>query len=81
MSIEGHWTRRAFLKSAVSLSLYVWILTSSVSCIFRRSPESPSVEEVTPTPATVEPTPKSQLANLSPAPSRGILLKQSTIGR
>ena len=51
-------TQREFLRSTGLLTLYFWILTSSIGCFFRHLPESSS-DEVTPVPATVEKTPAS----------------------
>ena len=65
-SLRKYVTRREFLRASGLFSLYVWILTSSIGCLFKRSstsipadetPES-LPEEVTPTPATIERTPK-----------------------
>ena len=66
MSIRKYVTRREFLRTTGFLSIYIWILTSSIGCLFKRSstllpaeeaPTSPS-QELTPTPATIEKTPK-----------------------
>jgi len=64
--IERYMTRRGFLRAVALFGLQVWILTSSIGCLLRRSPVSTPVEEtpaspseeVTPTPATIEKTPK-----------------------
>lgn len=74
MSLGKYVTRRGFLRSVGFVSLYVWILTSSIGCFLRRLPASTPVEEtpaspseeVTPTPATIEKTPKSPPREVPP---------------
>ncbi len=83
MSLGKYVTRKEFLRSVGFLSLYVWILTSGISCFFRRLPESTPAEEsptsppeeVTPTPATIEKAAKSPLDEVTPKSSQEHLVE------
>jgi pyruvate formate lyase activating enzyme len=66
VSFKKYVTRREFLRSVGFLGLYVWILTSSAGCFFKRLPASTNIEEtpvspseeVTPTPVAIDQAPK-----------------------
>jgi len=77
-SLRRYITRREFLRVAGLFGFYIWILSSSVGCLFKHTSDSGSTEdELTPTSPTVENIPKASPEEVHPKSFPGNLVEAS----